>query len=105
MQCPCGLRPGEAVALRRRDVWKTAREKVLADGDPLRRARRHDLRHAAITAWLNAGVPLEAAQAWSGHETVSVLLDTYLGVMRGDEDLALARFEAALHNLDGASPC
>ncbi len=49
----------------------------------------------AITAWLNAGVPLETAQAWSGHKTVSVLLDTYLGVMRGDEDLALTRFEAA----------
>lgn len=33
-----------------RDVWAPAREAVFAEGDPLRGARRHDLRHAAITA-------------------------------------------------------
>jgi integrase len=79
-----------------RDVWAPAKEAVFDEDDPLRRARRHDLRHAAITAWLNAGVPLKTAQAWSGHKTASVLLDTYLGVMRGDEEVALARLEAFL---------
>ena len=79
-----------------RSVWGPAREAVFEENDPLRRVRRHDLRHAAITSWLNAGVPLKTAQAWSGHKTASVLLDTYLGVMRGDEDLAVERFQAFL---------
>ena len=79
-----------------RTVWGPAREVVFAEDDPLRKVRRHDLRHAAITAWLNAGVPLKTAQAWSGHKTASVLLDTYLGVMRGDEDLAIERFQSFL---------
>lgn len=35
---------------------------------------------------------LKTAQAWSGHKTASVLLDTYLCVMRGDEE----RFQAFL---------
>lgn len=79
-----------------RDVWGPAREGVFEQGDPLRGVRRHDLRHAAITAWLNAGVPLKIAQAWSGHKSASVLLNTYLGVIAGDEDVALARYEAYL---------
>ena len=69
---------------------------MFGEDDPLRNVRRHDLRHAAITSWLNAGVPLKTAQAWSGHKTASVLLDTYLGVMRGDEDVAVERFQAFL---------
>ena len=80
-----------------RSVWAPARAAVFADGDPLRGARRHDLRHAAITAWLNTGVPLKTAQAWSGHRTASVLLDTYLGVIQGDQGVAVERFEAFLH--------
>lgn len=79
-----------------RDVWEPVRRRLFADDDPLRNVRRHDLRHAAITAWLNAGVPLKTAQLWSGHSTTSVLLDTYLGVMQGDDALGLARFEALL---------
>jgi len=80
----------------RRDVWCKAREAVFEHDSPLRRVRRHDLRHSAITVWLNAGVPLKTAQRWSGHKKLSVLLDTYLGVMRGDEATAIQRLEAAL---------
>ncbi len=36
-----------------------------------------------------------AAQGWS-RQPVSVLLDTYLGVIRGDEAVAMERFEALL---------
>jgi integrase len=79
-----------------RSVWAPAREAVFAVNDPLRKVRRHGLRHAAITSWLNAGVPLKTAQAWSGHKTASVLLDTYLGVMRGDEEVAVERYQAFL---------
>ena len=79
-----------------RSVWGPARAAVFAENDPLRKVRRHDLRHAAITSWLNAGVPLKTAQAWSGHKTASVLLGTYLGVMRGDEEVAVERYQAFL---------
>ena len=41
-------------------------------------------------------MPLKTAQAWSGHKTLSVLLDTYLGVMHGDTQVGLARWEQAL---------
>ena len=78
-----------------RSVWKTARQKVFEDGNRLREVRRHDLRHSAITAWLNSGVLLKTAQKWSGHRTASVLLNTYLGVMRDDAAVSLARAEAA----------
>ena len=79
-----------------RDVWGPSRKRVFEESSPLRKVRRQDLRHSAITMWLNAGVPLKTAQRWSGHKTLSVLLDTYLGVMKGDEDVARERFEEAL---------
>ncbi|HSJ46407.1 MAG TPA: tyrosine-type recombinase/integrase [Euzebyales bacterium] len=64
-----------------RDVWKHAVAATFPTG-PLRHVRRQDLRHAAITLWLNSVVPLKVAQTWSGHKTLSMLLDTYLGVRR-----------------------
>jgi integrase len=79
-----------------RDVWEPARRAMFPEGSTLRRVRRHDLRHSAITAWLNAGVMLKTAQQWSGHRQMSVLLDTYLGVMHGDAEVSLQRVEHAL---------
>lgn len=80
-----------------RAVWGPAREALFDEDSPLRRVRRHDLRHAAITAWLNSGVLPKTAQKWSGHRRLSVLLDTYVGVMREDAATSLARVEEALH--------
>ena len=77
-------------------MWNTARDTIFPRSTPLHNVRLHDLRHAAITGWLNAGVPLKTAQAWSGHKTLSVLLDTYLGVMRDDTQVGLDRWEQAL---------
>jgi integrase len=82
-----------------RDVWAPAREWVFPEGSPLREVRRHDLRHSAITAWLNSGVLLKTAQRWSGHRTASVLLDTYLGVMRDDTTTSLSRVETVLETM------
>lgn len=82
-----------------RDIWDAARTATFPADSPLRQVRRHDLRHAAITAWLNAGVPLKTCQAWSGHAAVSVLLDTYLGATRGDDQLGQTRVDAALNYL------
>lgn len=56
------------------------------------------MRHSAIIAWLNSGVLLKTAQQWSGHRQLSVLVDTYLGVMTGDADVSLRRVEEALDN-------
>ena len=50
-----------------RNVWKHAVAATFPTG-PLRQVRRQDLRHAAITLWLNSGVPLKVAQTWSGHK-------------------------------------
>jgi integrase len=92
-----------------RDVWEPARAQTFPEGSTLQRVRRHDLRHSAITAWLNAGVLLKTAQQWSGHRQLSVLLDTYLGVMTGDAAVSLQRVEDALNQalhdaVDGEVP-
>jgi integrase len=79
-----------------RDVWAPARHEVFAEGNPLREVRRHDLRHSAMTAWLNNGVLLKTSQRWSGHRSFSVLLDTYAGVMRDDATISLARVSGGL---------
>jgi integrase len=79
-----------------RDVREPVRTQTFPEGSTLRRVRRHDLRHSAITAWLNSGVLLKTAQQWSGHRQLSVLLDTYLGVMTGDAEVSLQRVEDAL---------
>jgi integrase len=77
-------------------VWSPARAAVLPldpdlpPNDPhqprLSRLRRHDLRHAACSMWLNTpNVDVKIAQRWSGHQTLSVFLDIYQGVMPGRE--------------------
>jgi integrase len=86
------------------NVWTPAREKLFGEDNPLRNVRRHDLRHSAITTWLNAGVTLKTAQRWSGHKTASVLLDTYLGVVRDDVSISLGRVEQALDGALDAQP-
>ena len=42
------------------------------DESPLAK-RRYDLRHAAVSLWLNAGVPATQVAEWAGH-SVDVLL-------------------------------
>jgi len=79
-----------------REVWFPARAIVLPPDpdlpidDPqqprLSRLRRHDLRHAACSMWLNTpNVDVKIAQRWSGHRTLSVFLDIYQGIMPGRE--------------------
>lgn len=89
-----------------RDVWQPARSALFpADrrwpaDDPrqarLSRLRRHDLRHAACSLWLNAGVDAKVCQAWSGHKTLSVFLDVYQGIMPGREDEGVQAVDLAL---------
>lgn len=69
-------------------IWEPARKALFA-GTPLENVVCHDLRHAACTAWLNAGVRLKTACNWSGHRDLSVFLDIYQGVTPGDEEMSM----------------
>ena len=57
--------------------------------------RPYDLRHAAVSAWLNAtGDPTRVAE-WAGH-TVGVLLRVYAKCLDGGEEDARRRVEDRL---------
>lgn len=55
----------------------------------------YDLRHAAATTWLAAGVPIGEVARRLGHSP-EVLLSTYAGVLLGDIETSNARIEQAL---------
>jgi integrase len=57
--------------------------------------RVYDLRHAAATTWIQAGVPLKEASRRLGN-SVEILVSTYVGAFEGDEELANDRIELAL---------
>ncbi|MGL5825318.1 MAG: hypothetical protein ACRCYU_10955, partial [Nocardioides sp.] len=80
-----------------RRVWDRARRIALTaeqEGSLLAR-RPYDLRHAAVSTWLNAGVsPMRVAE-WAGH-SVDVLLKTYAKCVDGHEDADLVRVDKVL---------
>lgn len=60
--------------------------------------RVHDLRHTAATLWLTNGVDPKTVQAWLGHSTATLTLDTYSHWIGTDGDAAaVARIDALLH--------
>lgn len=78
-------------------IWKRARAAVLTPAQvasPLA-GRPYDLRHAAVTLWLNAGVPAPEIAARVGHG-VEVLLRVYAGCIDGDERMVNQRIGEAL---------
>ncbi|GJF05513.1 tyrosine-type recombinase/integrase [Pseudonocardia sp. D17] len=78
-------------------LWAKARVEALTDEDtasPLAR-RPYDLRHAAVSTWLNGGVPAPQVAAWAGH-SVDVLLRVYAKCIAGQDDIARRRIEEAL---------
>jgi integrase len=81
------------------DVWAEARARALTPeqvASPLA-GRPYDLRHAAVSLWLNAGVsPQDVAQR-AGH-SVEVLLRVYAKCLHGGETIANKRIEAALND-------
>jgi integrase len=84
-------------------AWRNIRVDVLDDAQqssPLAR-RPYDLRHAAVSLWLNAGVPATQVAEWAGH-SVAVLLKVYAQCIDGEEDAAKRRILAALDiSVDG----
>jgi integrase len=79
-------------------TWHAARAQALgpaAAGTTLAR-RPYDLRHAALSLWLNAGAaPAQIAQR-AGHST-TVLLAVYCHCIDGQDDITSRQIEHALH--------
>ncbi len=57
--------------------------------------RPYDLRHAAVSTWLNAGVPAAQVAEWAGH-SVDVLLRVYVKCIAGQQGEAKRRIEDAM---------
>lgn len=92
-----GVRGGELAESTYCRVWRKAREGALTADEvasPLAR-RPYDLRHAAVSTWLNAGVPSTQVAEWAGH-SVAVLHQIYAKCLVGQEDAARKRIAAAL---------
>jgi integrase len=64
--------------------------------------RPYDLRHAAVSTWLNAGVPAPQVAAWAGH-SVDVLLRVYAKCIFGQQDEAKRRIEEAKRRIEEAT--
>jgi integrase len=78
-------------------VWEEARRLALTPhqvASPLA-GRPYDLRHAAVSLWLNAGVPATEVADRAGH-SVEVLLRVYAKCIDGQEDAVNRRIETAL---------
>jgi integrase len=65
---------------------------------PLAR-RPYDLRHAAVSMWLNSGVPATEVARRAGH-SVAVLLKVYAHCIDGQADTANTRIDGALDDAD-----
>jgi integrase len=77
-------------------VWRQARVAALSEAtrSPVARVPYH-LRHAAVSTWLNAGVPATQVAEWAGH-SVHVLLKVYAKCIDGQDEVARRRIEEAL---------
>ncbi|WP_339122797.1 tyrosine-type recombinase/integrase [Pseudonocardia sp. D17] len=92
-----GVRGGQLAESTYCRVWRKARATALTADEassPLA-GRPYDLRHAAVSTWLNAGVPATQVAEWAGH-SVAVLLQIYAKCIAGQEDAARQRIAAAL---------
>lgn len=78
-------------------VWAEARTYALPPdrvASPLA-GRPYDLRHAAVSLWLNAGVPATEVAARAGH-SVDVLLKVYAKCLDGQRDSLNSRIDGVL---------
>jgi integrase len=78
-------------------AWKRAREEVFIPevaASPLA-GTPYDLRHAAVSTWLNGGIPPTQVAEWAGH-SVEILLKIYAKCLDGGQEHLRARVQAAL---------
>jgi integrase len=81
------------------DVWAEARTLALTPEQvisPLAE-RPYDLRHAAVSLWLAAGIPPPRVAERAGH-SVEVLLRVYAKCLDDGDDTANARIDDALRD-------
>lgn len=93
----CGPYGGQISANGYAEIWQLARKAVFTEaeqGSPLG-ARPYDLRHAAVSTWLAAGVDSVQVAAWAGH-SVAVLHRVYAHVLNGQTDAMLSRIASLL---------
>ena len=78
-------------------VWARARDAALTPEivGTLLAKRPYDLRHAAVSTWLNAGVEATRVAAWAGH-SVAVLLRVYAKCLDGGEQAARTKVQRAM---------
>lgn len=78
-------------------VWAMARRLALtpAQGLSVLAGRPYDLRHAAVSLWLNSGVPATNVAERAG-QSVEVLLRIYAKRIDGDEEIMNRRIEEGL---------
>jgi integrase len=92
-----GVRGGQLAESTYCRAWRKARTVALTAEEavsPLA-GRPYDLRHAAVSTWLNAGVPSTQVAEWAGH-SVGVLHQIYAKCIAGQEEAARERIAAAL---------
>jgi integrase len=78
-------------------AWQRARRAVFTNevtAGPLARTP-YDLRHAAVSTWLNGGVPSTTVAEWAGH-SVEILHKIYAKCLDGEGAAARLRVQAAL---------
>ncbi len=95
------MRGGELAESTYCRVWRKARVRALTAAEaasPLA-GRPYDLRHAAVSTWLNAGVPSTQVAEWAGH-SLAVLLQIYAKCLVGQEEAARRRIDAVLGGSD-----
>lgn len=83
-------------------TWQRARQLAFtaeAAASPLA-GTPYDLRHAAVSTWLNGGVPPTTVAEWAGH-SVEVLLKTYAKCLDGTDTASRRRVQEALGHLPG----
>ncbi|SEK30999.1 tyrosine-type recombinase/integrase [Nonomuraea pusilla] len=78
-------------------VWQEARRLALTPAQVASSlaARPYDLRHAAVSLWLNAGVPAPEVAKRAGH-SVDVLLRVYAKCIDGEQDHVNSKIHSAL---------
>ena len=84
-----GVRGGKLAESTYCRAWRKARVQALTPAEaasPLA-ARPYDLRHAAVSTWLNAGVPSTQVAQWAGH-SLAAMLQIYAKCLVGQEEAA-----------------
>ncbi|MFI7038404.1 hypothetical protein ACIBI0_17090 [Microbispora rosea] len=78
------------------EVWQEARKLAFTPAQVAPLVRRpYDLRHAAVSLWLNAGVSAPDVAERAGH-SVDVLLRVYAKCLDGQQEIANRRIDDAL---------